>query len=73
MAGEADQILHATDESVVTESRSDFRMESDSPAMSTSSNAVAVKIEDKTVPNMSDYWKKTMITEADRQAYHSTG
>jgi hypothetical protein len=73
MADEADQILHATDESVVTESRSDFRMESDSPAMSTSSNAVAVKIEDKTVPNMSDYWKKTMITEANRQAYHSTG
>jgi hypothetical protein len=63
MAGEADQILHATDEPVVNESKSDSRVESYSPAMSTSSNATAVKIADKTIPDMCDYWKKMTIIE----------
>jgi hypothetical protein len=26
-----------------------------------------------TIPNMSDYWNKSMITESDHQAYHSFG
>jgi hypothetical protein len=72
MASEADQILHAADEPVVDESKSNSRTESDSPVVSTSCNAAAAKIVDKTTPDMSDYWKKLMITEADRQAYHST-
>jgi hypothetical protein len=55
MAGEADQILHVTKEPVINESKSDSRTESDSPAMSTSSNVVVVKIADKTVSDMSDY------------------
>jgi hypothetical protein len=73
MAGEADQILHVTIELVINKSKSDSWMESDYPAASTSSNTVATKIADKTIPDMSDYWKKSTITEADHQAYHSTG
>jgi hypothetical protein len=60
MAGEADQIPHATNEPVVNESKSEAGVESDSPTASTSSNVAAVKIADK-------------ITEADHQAYHSAG
>jgi hypothetical protein len=57
MAGEVDQILRAADEFVVDESKSDSGMESHSLAASTSSNVIAAKIVDKTIPNMSDYWK----------------
>jgi hypothetical protein len=71
MASEADQILRTADEPIVGESNNDSRTESDSPAVSTSSNTTAAKIADKTVPDMSDYWKKSTITEADHQAYHS--
>jgi hypothetical protein len=58
MASEADQILRTADEPIVGESNNDSRTESDSPAVSTSSNTTAAKIADKTVPDMSDYWKK---------------
>jgi hypothetical protein len=73
MDGEADQILHTADEPIVNESKSDSGTKSDSPAVSTSSSAAAAKIADKTIPNLSDYWKKSTIIEADHQAYHSTG
>jgi hypothetical protein len=55
MVSEVDQILHATDELVVDESKSDSGTESDCPAVSTSSNAAAAKIVDKTIPDMSDF------------------
>jgi hypothetical protein len=73
MAGEADQILRAADEPVVDERKSDYGTESDSPAVSTSSNVAAANIADKTILDMSDYWKKSIITEVDHQAYHSAG
>jgi hypothetical protein len=55
MASEADQILHTADEPIGDESKSDSGMESDSPAVFTSSNATVVKIADKTIPDMCDY------------------
>jgi hypothetical protein len=55
MASEADQILHTADEPIGDESKSDSGMESDSPAVFTSSNAAVVKIADKTIPDMCDY------------------
>jgi hypothetical protein len=67
MASEADRILRATDKPIVDEN------ESDSPMVSTSSNAAAAKIVDKIIPKMSDYWKKSTIIEEDCQAYHSAG
>jgi hypothetical protein len=38
---------------------------------SSSSNVAVVKMEEKTIPEIVDYWKKMTITETDRQAYHS--
>jgi hypothetical protein len=73
MAGEADQILHVTDEPVINKSKSDSEMESDVLVTSSSSNMTAAKMVDKTTPEMVDYWKKTTATEADHQAYHSFG
>jgi hypothetical protein len=41
--------------------------------VSSSSNVAAAKMTKKTTPEMVDYWKKTTVTEADHQAYHSFG
>jgi hypothetical protein len=73
MAGETDQILHVVDEPIISESKSDSRMESDVLATSSSSNMAAAKMADNTTPEMVDYWKKKMVTEANRKAYHSFG
>jgi hypothetical protein len=72
VAGEADQILHVTDEPITNESKSDSETESDVPTTSSFNVAVA-KMAEKTTPEMVDYSKKTTVTEADRQAYHSFG
>jgi hypothetical protein len=73
MAGEADQILRVANELIVNNSKSDSETESDVPAASSSSNVPARKMSDKTTPEIVDYWKKMMVTEADHQAYHSFG
>jgi hypothetical protein len=72
MAGEADQVLHATDEPTVDETKSASGAESDAPA-SSSSNPAVKKMANMTTPSMSGYWKKSMITEDDHSAYHATG
>jgi hypothetical protein len=46
-------------------------MESDVPVTSSSSNVAATKMANKMTPNMLNYWKKTRVIEADRQACHS--
>jgi hypothetical protein len=48
-------------------------MESNIPASSSSSNVATTKMAEKTIPEMVNYWKKTTVTETDRQAYHSFG
>jgi hypothetical protein len=73
MAGEADQIPHVADEPIVNENKSHSEIESDVPVTFSSSNIAGMKMAEKTTPEMVDYWKKTMITEADRHAYHSFG
>jgi hypothetical protein len=40
-------------------------MESVIAAASSSSNVAAVKMAEKAIPGMVDYWKKTMVTETD--------
>jgi hypothetical protein len=72
MAGDADQILHVTDEPIVNASKSDSKMESNVSAASCS-NMAAAKMAEKTTPKMVDYWKKTTVTEAYHQAYDSFG
>jgi hypothetical protein len=71
MAGEANQISRVANKPIVNESRSDSGTKSDVPVASYSCNMAATKMAYKTTPEMVDYWKKTMVTEVDRKAYHS--
>jgi hypothetical protein len=47
--------------------------ESDEAVASFSSNAAVEKMARKDVPVLSDYWKKSMVIEADHVAYHTVG
>jgi hypothetical protein len=71
--GEAHQIPHVADESIVNENKSEFETESDVPMASSSSNVATVKMAEKTTPEMVDYLKKMTVTEVDQHAYHSFG
>jgi hypothetical protein len=72
LVGEVDRTLAAADRPTVDEGRNDSGAESD--ALTTSSVTLAVfKMADNKVPEMSDYWKKSTITEVDHQAYHDFG
>jgi hypothetical protein len=55
MAGEADQNPRITDEPVVNENKSNSETESNVLATSSSSNVAAVKMAEKTIPEMVDY------------------
>jgi hypothetical protein len=68
-----DQTLHVVSEHAVDENKSASGVESEVPASSSSSNAAIVKMANKTTPSMSNYWKKSMINEADCSAYHAAG
>jgi hypothetical protein len=70
MAGEAVQALHVTNKPATDEGKSNSRAESDTAATSSSMTMAAIKIANKIVPDMTDYWKESMITEGDHQAYH---
>jgi hypothetical protein len=70
MAGEVDQTLDATDTPAIDEGRNDSGAESNAPVTSSSMTLAVIKMADNKVPNMADYWKKSTITEVDRQAYH---
>jgi hypothetical protein len=48
-------------------------MEDNVPTTSSSSNMAAIKMVDKTTPEMVDYWKKTTVTEVDCKAHHCFG
>jgi hypothetical protein len=69
-AAETDRSLHVADEPIIDKNKSASGAESNVPVASSSSNAAAVKMADETTPEMSDYWKRSTITEADRLAYH---
>jgi hypothetical protein len=47
--------------------------ESDVAAASSFSQAVVEKMMKNEVPALTDYWKKSMMTELDRSAYHNVG
>jgi hypothetical protein len=73
MVSEADRTLAAADTSTIDEGRNDSGVESNAPVTSSSMTLAVIKMADNKVPEMSDYWKKSIITEADRQAYHDFG
>jgi hypothetical protein len=73
MAGKTDQAFHVTGEAIVDEAKTASGVESDIQAASSSSNAAAKKMANKDTPELSDYWKKSTVTEADHSAYHAAG
>jgi hypothetical protein len=72
MAGEAYQTLHAAGEIIIDDTKTAYGVESNVLAASSSSNAAIEKMANKDTPMLSDYWKKSTVTEADRSAYHTT-
>jgi hypothetical protein len=72
MAGEADRTLAAVGTPAIDEGRSNSGAESYAPATSSATHVV-IKMAGSKVTKMSDYWKKSIITEADHQVYHDFG
>jgi hypothetical protein len=73
MAGEADQNPPVTTEPTTTSNKSDSRMESNSPATSSSATLATIKMADNQIPEITDFWKISNISKANRQAYHNLG
>jgi hypothetical protein len=73
MAGEADQTLLTASDAAASDAKAASSAESDTAPTSSSSNAITQKIVKKDIPMLQDYWKKLMLTEADRAAYHAAG
>jgi hypothetical protein len=46
-------------------------VESDVATTSSSYNAAIENMAEKDVPMLTNYWKKSMVTKADRSAYHN--
>jgi hypothetical protein len=55
MAGEADQIPRVTNKPIIHDRQSDSEMEINVAATSSSSNVAAMKMAEKTIPEMVDY------------------
>jgi hypothetical protein len=70
MAGEADQNPPVTTEPVAGGNKSDSRMKSDALTTSSSTTLAAIKMTDNQIPEISDYWKKSNVSEANRQTNH---
>jgi hypothetical protein len=73
MAGETDQTLLTAGDTTATDAKTVSSAESDTIAVSSSSNVATEKIAEKDVPMLTDYWKKSIVTEADRATYHTVG
>jgi hypothetical protein len=70
MASEADRTLAAVDTPTVDEGRNDSGAESDAPVTFSTMAFAVIKMANNKVPELSDYRKKSAISEADCQAYH---
>jgi hypothetical protein len=72
MACKVDQTLHVGGQGVVDDAKSISGAESNVQATSSSSNVVIEKMVNKDTAMLFDYWKKSIVTEANRFAYHTT-
>jgi hypothetical protein len=73
MAGEADQNPPVAIEPTASGNKSNSRLESDAPATSFSATVAAIKMADNKILDIANYWKKSNVSEANRQAYHDLG
>jgi hypothetical protein len=73
MADEVDQNPLVITETAVGCNKSDSGMERDAPVTSSSANLAAIKMGDNQIPEITDFWKKSNVSEANHQAYHNLG
>jgi hypothetical protein len=73
MAGEADQNPPVIPEPIAGGNKSDSGMESDAPTTSSSTTLAAIKMADNQIPEITDFWKKSNVSEVNHQAYHNLG
>jgi hypothetical protein len=72
MVGESYQTLLATS-GIAVDTKMISDADSDEATASSSSKDVIEKMMRKDVPVLTDYWKKSKVTKADRAAYHTVG
>jgi hypothetical protein len=73
MTTETAHDLPIADKPTATVAQSDSRAESAALATSSSPTLAATKMVDRRVPKMSNFFKKTTVTEEERLAYHRIG
>jgi hypothetical protein len=73
MAAETAHDLPIANKPTDDDAQSGSRVKSAAPATSSSPTLAATKMADRKVPEMSDFFKKTTVTEEDRLAYHMFG
>jgi hypothetical protein len=73
MAGEADQNPPIITEPAASGNKSDSGMESNDLITSSAATLVAIKMADNQIPKTTNFWKKSNVSEANRQAYHNLG
>jgi hypothetical protein len=73
MAAETTYDLPITNKPVGNDAQSDSGVESVAPTTSSSPTLAVTKMTDIKVPKMSDFFKKTTITEEEHRAYHRFG
>jgi hypothetical protein len=66
MVGEADQNPPATTEPTASGNKSDSGMKSDTSATSSSATLAAIKMADNQISEITDFWKKSNVSEANR-------
>jgi hypothetical protein len=65
--------LLITDKPAGDDAQSDSRAESAAPLTSSSPTLASTKMADRKVPEMSDFFKKTIVTKEECRAYHRFG
>jgi hypothetical protein len=73
MAGEAHQNPLITTEPTADGNKSDSRTKTEALATSSSATVAVIKMASNKIPGISDYWKKSNVSEANRKAYHDFG
>jgi hypothetical protein len=73
MAGETACDLPPINQQVDDDTKSDSGVESTAPVTSSSPTLGAIKMADREILGMSDFFKKTTVTDEELQAYHDFG
>jgi hypothetical protein len=66
MVGEANQNPPIITEPAAVDNKSDSRMKSDAPTTSSSASLAAIKMTDNQIPEITDFWKKSNVSDANR-------